>query len=326
MLKKTIHASVALLMVAILILSSLPVLADESKWEKSTFSSWSDYNIYSGKNELTNISTKLDKANLAYMLVEAFDLQMKGRPVKVVDVTESDWYYNYVQIALSHGLMELENNYFYPNQYILREEIPAYLEFLPIEYPEIDTTEYLDISEASTEHAERFERFVRAGYMSNLSTSYMFPNRIATVSDVIVSLDKMFPNVSSGIVKGSVYDGNFILKEKMTYLENTTINGDLIITQGAMEDSFVKGNFKISLVNVKVNGNIYIYGGSLYGGFFLTNVNAESINIITESPIIFRVYDSDIEEIHSNSALANFYTNVELNIVENNGEVVINPN
>ena len=60
--KKTLHICTALLLVLGLMISSLPVLADESKWEKSTFSSWSDYNIYSGKNELTNISTKLDKA------------------------------------------------------------------------------------------------------------------------------------------------------------------------------------------------------------------------------------------------------------------------
>ena len=323
--KKTLHICTALLLVLGLMISSLPVLADESKWEKSTFSSWSDYNIYSGKNELTNISTKLDKANLAYMLVEAFDLQMDGEPANIVDVTESDWYYNYVQIALSHDLMSLENGYFYPNKYILREEIPAYLELLPLEYKVVDDTEYLDIEDASEENADIFKKFVKAGYMSNLSSDYVFPNRIATVSDMIVTLDKMFPNVSNGIVKGSVYNGNFILKEKMTYLENATINGDLIITQGAMEDSFVKGNFKISLVNVKVNGDIYIYGGSLYGGFFLTNVNAKSIHILTESPTIFKITDSSIDEIYSNSELANFYTNVELNIAESKGEVSVNP-
>ena len=323
-LKKSMHGVVALLIISALIISSIPALADETKWEKSTFSSWSDYNIYSGKNELTNISTKLDRANLAYMLVEAFDLQLEGAPQRILDVSESVWYYNYVQIAVSHGLMELENDCFYPTQYVLREEIPAYLSFLPISFPDVDTTEYLDMNEVSSENADAFKEFVEAGYMSNLSTDYIFPTRIATVSDMIVTLDKIFPNVSNGIVKGSVYNGNFILKEKMSYLENATINGDLIITQGAMEDSFVKGNFKISLVNVKVNGNIYVYGGSLYGGFFLTNVKADSINVLTDSPVIFRVEDSDIGEIHNNSELANFYTNVELNIVEDNGHVVIN--
>lgn len=323
--KKSLHGIVALCLISALMVSSIPALADESEWEKSTFSSWSDYNIYSGKNELTNISTKLDKANLAYMLVEAFDLEMEGNYVRILDVSEGNWFYKYIQIAVSHGIMELdENDCFYPDEYVLREQIPAYLSFLPVSYPDVDTHEYLDINEVSEENAVIFKEFVEAGYMSNLSTDYIFPSRIATISDMIVTLDKMFPNVSNGIVKGSVYEGNFILKEKMTYLENATINGDLIITQGAMEDSFVKGNFKISLVNVKVNGNIYVYGGSLYGGFFLTNVEADSINILTDSPVIFKVSDSKIGEIHNNSELANFYTNVDLNIIEDNGQVVIN--
>ena len=323
-LKKFMQGIALVLTVCTLFAASIPALADESTWEKSTFNSWSDYNIYSGKNELTNISTKLDRANLAYMLVEAFDLQMKGPNVKIIDVSESDWYYSYVQTALSHGIMELENDYFNPTEYVLREEIPAYLSFLPLNLPENATTQYRDLEEASEENAELFAKFVNAGYMSNLSSNYSFPTRIATISDMIVTLDKIFPNVSNGIEKGSVYNGNFILKEKMSYLKNVTINGDLIITQGAMEDSFVKGNFKISLENVNVNGNIYIYGGSLYGGFILNNVKADSINILTESPVIFRINDSEVGEIHNNSELANFYTNMELNIVEDNGHVVIN--
>lgn len=319
-----VHKTFAMFIVIALLFTAIPVLADEGQWEKSTFSSWSDYNIYSGKNELSNIATKLDKVNLAYMLTEAFDLKMIGEPVRIKDVSEKDWYYNYVQIVVSHDIMELDDGYFYPTEYILREQIPHILRFLPIELPEYTTSEYLDIDEASSEYNNQFKSFVVAGYMSNLSSNYVFPKRIATISDMIVTLDKIFPNVSNGIVKGSVYNGNFILKEKMTYLENATINGDLIITQGAMEDSFVKGNFKISLVNVKVNGNIYIYGGNLYGGFFFTNVKANNLSIITESPVIFNIADSNIKTIKNNSKLANFYTNMNLNIVENNGEIKIN--
>jgi hypothetical protein len=314
----------AMFMVVTLMVVAIPVLADEGEWEKSTFSSWSDYNIYAGKNELSNIATKLDKANLAYMLVEAFDLKMIGEPIRIKDISEKDWYYNYVQIIVSHNIMELDDGYFYPTEFLLREQIPYILRFLPIELEEYTDSQYLDIEEITPKYAKYVKGFVASDYMSNLSSNYIFPGRIATISDVIVILDKMFPNVSSGITKGSIYNGNFILKEKMTYLENTTINGDLIITQGAMEDSFVKGNFKISLVNVKVNGNIYVYGGNLYGGFFFTNVKANNLSIITESPVIFNITDSKIDSIKNNSKLANFYTNMNLNIVENTGEIKIN--
>lgn len=304
--------------------SSFPAIADENQFEKSTFSSWTDYNIYAGKNELTNISTKLDRANLAYMITEAFNLQMLGEPVRIVDVNETDWYYNYVQTVVSHGIMELDNDSFKPSQYVTREQIPTYLSFLPITIPEVeDITTYVDIDDASEAYAENFKKFVAAGYMSNLSTNYVFPNRIATISDMIVILDKIFPNVSGTVSKGSVYNGNFIIKEKMTYLENLTINGDLIITQGAMESNFVKGNYKISLVNVKVNGNIYIFGGSLYGGFFFTNIMTNSVNIMTESPTIFKVVDCDLGEIHNRSSIANFYTNSRLNISEDSINVII---
>jgi hypothetical protein len=156
--------------------------------------------------------------------------------------------------------------------------------------------------------------------MSNLSTNYIFPNRIATISDIIVTLDKIFPNVSGGVSKGSVYNGNFLIKKKMTYLENLTINGDIIVTQGAMESNFVKSNYKISLVNVKVNGNIYVYGGSLYGGFFLTNVKSNGVYVLTDSPVIFKVTDCDLGEIHNNSSVANFYTNVRLELENKSSE------
>lgn len=310
-----IFATIALLFV------STPATANESEWEKSTFSSWTEYNIYSNTNELSSIATKLDRSNFAYILVEAFDLSMKGEPIKIKDVNEKDWYYTYIQIALSHNLMELKDGFFYPLEYVLREEIPHYLSFLPIQYSEKENNEYQDLEDISPEYEEIVKKFVNSGYMSNLSTEYLFPKRIATISDAIVILDKIFPNVSKGINKGSTYNGNFLLKEKMTYLENTTINGDLIITQGAMENSFVKGNFKISLVNVKVNGDIYIYGGSLYGGFIFDNIKANNIKILTDSPVIFNITDSKIEKIENNSDLANFYTNIELNIVGNDAKV-----
>jgi hypothetical protein len=129
-MKKIAFAIVCIALVFGMMITSIPAIADESQFEKTTFNSWTEYNIYAGKNELTNISTKLDKANLAYILTEAFDLEPISEPVRIVDVNESDWYYNYVQTVISHGIMPLDDDSFYPNEYVTREENPNIFEFL----------------------------------------------------------------------------------------------------------------------------------------------------------------------------------------------------
>jgi hypothetical protein len=311
-MKRLIRLTFAILLVFTI---SIPVYAKSD----NSFNSWTENNIYSGEDELTNMSKKLDRANLAYILVEALDLESTTNQTDISDVNRKDWCYSYIQTAINHKIFTLNNNKeFKPNDYVSREELIKIISFLPIKYAKFDESKntYKDLKDVDTQYVSYIKNFIASGFMSNISNEYILPKRIATISDTIDILNKIFPNINAGTTKSQVYDGNFLIKDKMTYIENITINGDLFITQGAIEKFKTKDNFKISLKNVNVKGNIYIYGGSNCGEYVFNKIKANKLIINTTDSVIFNIDNCKILEIEDHSKQSNFITNMKLNFVK----------
>lgn len=287
----------------------LPVYAADTN-NSISFTPWSENNIYAGEDERSNISIKLNKENLAYMISEAFNLTEGSKDKQISDMTPQDWSYKYVQKVVQNGIMKLDSSgKFHPSEYVKREEIPEILNFLPLKYSSVNKTDkYNDIKDIDSQYSDKMKKFLSSDYMSVVSENYILPKRIATVSDFIETLNKIFPNINTPKMKDQVYDKNFLIRNKMTYIENVTVNGDLYITQGA-----IKEDSKITLKNVNVKGNIYILGGSSHGEYIFDHIKAQNLNIEAKDNVLININNSQINKIKNKSNQAVFITNVKLN-------------
>ena len=275
---------------------------------EQSFSPWSENNIYKGEEETNTLASKLDRANLAYILVEAFDFE-PSENVRMSDVSKDHWAYTYICTAINNGIMKLDNGKFFPDQYITREEIPQYFKFLDISYPQSLDMKFKDMDKVSPEYKDMFSAFVAAGYIQALSGEYLLPQRIITITETINILNKMFPNISNKVLKNAVYDGHFIMKDNYTYLSNIEITGDMVITEGTiMKNANFANNF-ITLDNITVKGNIYIMNGSLAGKFIFKNVQANNIVIVGSNPIVINFSECNFQKFQTNASLNNIVSN-----------------
>jgi hypothetical protein len=284
--------------------------------DKITFSVWTENNIYAGLNETITLASKLDKANLAYILSEAFNLEnVSTVNIDIKDVKNTHWAYQYICNVVENDIMPLYDGFFFPDEFIEREEIPQYFQFLDLSYPSIEGLEFNDLDKVTEEYRDMFLKFVASGYIKPISDVYLRPDRNLSITETINILNAMFPNIANGSTKGKVYDGHFLMKSYVNYLGNLDISGDLIISEGVILNNSHLDNNLVTLENVNVSGNIYIYGGTTYGEYVLKNVNCDNIVILTEDPVIMSLKNVQVNEIKNNSKLSNFITNQKINIV-----------
>lgn len=283
----------------------------------TTFSIWTENNIYVGDEETSNLASKLNRENLAYIIVEAFDIETKYR-MDIQDVPKDNPFYEYICAVVATGIMPLDEgtNKFFPKEYVKREEIPQYFKFLDISYPAVGELPFKDLdsisSDMSEEDKDLFKRFITAGYLQPVSGNYLLPTRIVTITETINMLNKMFPNVPNKAFKNTIYDGHFLLKGSNTYLSDIEITGDLVITEGIILKNKNFANNEVSIDNVKVHGNIYIMNGSLLGKFSMNNVQAENIVVVGEEPIIISFENCKFEKLNLGSSLGNIVSDKEI--------------
>lgn len=71
--------------------------------------------------------SNLTRAQMAKILVNTFNLKMKGKAMQFTDVTPSNSFHNYVQILASNGITVGANGKFMPNEPVTREQFSAFL-------------------------------------------------------------------------------------------------------------------------------------------------------------------------------------------------------
>lgn len=79
--------------------------------------------VIDGSNGKMNLSSALTRAQLAKILVNAYDLKMKDAPIPFKDTPNN----KYVQILASNGITTGSNGYFMPNQPVTREHFSVFL-------------------------------------------------------------------------------------------------------------------------------------------------------------------------------------------------------
>ncbi|WP_456273199.1 S-layer homology domain-containing protein [Bacillus sp. AK031] len=107
----------------------------EDSWDNWAFSEIDDFmsaNIIDGSVSMheegypvvyVNPENQITRAQFTKMIVNALGLKPKGTPQTFSDVKTSDWFYPYVGIANSHGIITGRDGRFDPNHKINREQM-----------------------------------------------------------------------------------------------------------------------------------------------------------------------------------------------------------
>ncbi|MFC9538612.1 S-layer homology domain-containing protein [Lysinibacillus sp. NPDC056959] len=83
--------------------------------------------IIDGSNGKMDLSSNLTRAQLAKILVNTFDLKMKGTSTEFNDVSSKHYAYNYIQILASNGITKGSYGNFMPNEPVSREHFSLFL-------------------------------------------------------------------------------------------------------------------------------------------------------------------------------------------------------
>ncbi|MDD4688127.1 MAG: S-layer homology domain-containing protein [Eubacteriales bacterium] len=132
----------------------------------------------------------ITKAEFVKIVISSFGIFNPKAAVRLIDNTDTDWYFPYVSTALEYNIATIdENGYFNPNEYITREEM-------------------FEISKRAISFAEIS--------LTNKGTSITFTDEDAINPDYKASIDYMSAN---GIVAGNP-DGTLRPKANSTRAES----------------------------------------------------------------------------------------------------------
>ena len=98
-------------------------------WENSYINAWVNKWVISTTNPTFAPLRNISRAEWLKMILTLawVDFSKLEKDIQVSDVSETDWYYNYVNYALKNNLIKLDNGKFLPNQALTREELVVIL-------------------------------------------------------------------------------------------------------------------------------------------------------------------------------------------------------
>lgn len=227
------------------------------------------------------------------------------------DVADNSWYYSDVARAVYQGYIQgTGNNLMNPLGYLTREEAVVILSRLHNIQPDdnTDNLKFTDTNKISDWSLPFISYAVDKGYITGRNDNTFDPQGNITRAEIA----KILYYFAGNIVDDNIYSqlqlnddqNNTTITKPNSSLQNTSIDGDLYITQAV-------GDSVINLSNMSVDGTIIISGGHVK----LSNVWAD--NIVIKSPqndYIFLEADDnsyiDTAYIHSSASIIGDVLNI----------------
>lgn len=188
----------------------------------------------------------------------------------VPDINAKDWFYAEIRKGIQSGIVQGDaEGYVRPNDFVTREEAIVMLQraLVPIE-PVVLNKDFKDTDEISKWAKKAIVTFVKENYIKGYEDDTLRPQNYITRAEVV----KMIQNIvdvyaTFGSFSGEVH-GNVLVLGKNVTLKNITIDGDLIIAEGAkdtitFENIIIEGNLitRVELAipekNFKLKGNLF---------------------------------------------------------------------
>lgn len=168
----------------------------------------------------------------------------------VPDINAKDWFYAEIRKGLESGVIQGNaEGYVRPNDLVTREEAIVMLQraLVPIDSNSV-THEFSDSSEISEWSKDAINTFLKENYVKGYSDNTVRPKNYITRAEVVKIIENMVDVYATfGEFSGEVH-GNVLVLGKNVTLKNITIDGNLIVVEGA-------GN-TLELENIIIDGNL----------------------------------------------------------------------
>lgn len=244
---------------------------------------------------------KLTRAQMATILVRALGATEKGDISSFTDVKTSAWYYDAMAISYKMGIFRGDGaGKMNPDNAITRQEAFVVLSraFSLSSSTTSGLNRFTDSADVASWAKEGIEALVINGYVGG-SNGKLNPNANITRAEfaqVMYNLVKSYVNTDADVPTAGTVAGNVIVRGTVTKLKDITVDGDLIIGDGAY--------LNLSLENVKVSGRIVIRAK---GDFSYDGETAELILVPENSSVIISA-ESTVAKITIVSNTSSFET------------------
>lgn len=217
------------------------------------------------------------------------------------DVDTKDWFSDQTSIARKNGYMDwYERDKLNANNNITRQEVSAILTFINNIEKSNDLNDiqfYKDKLTIPKWSRGYIDAVVRKGYLKGYEDNTIRHDEEITRAEAVYMLDRVVGELISKegtygpVDETNTIDGNLTINTKAVVLQNTIINGDLILSAGIKEG-------EVELKNVTIKGQTIINGGGEnsitftncnVGKLFVLKINGR-IRVVSKESNFVKVY------------------------------------
>lgn len=254
--------TIAMVLAGAMLLPSNAFAADLSQykdfpndWSAKSLEQAIDDGLLNGSNGMIDAKGLLTRAQMAAIVSRSFGAAKTASLDDYRDVLPSAWYYSDMGKAVKMGAFQGANGLLNPDAPITREEAFTVLAraFALEGGGSATLKDFVDGGMVSSWASESVAALVAGGYVNGANGMLNLKNNITRAEFAKVITGMAASYVGAEGVSGKTVEGNVIVRESGASLSGVTVNGDLIIADGAD---------KVSLDGVKVTGRIVIRGAS----------------------------------------------------------------
>jgi hypothetical protein len=257
-------------------------------WAEKQISNWlSKSYVSTYKDGTFKPNTGITRAELASVVNKAFGFTEKDE-TNFKDVNVKDSFYDDMAIAKKAGYLKGSvNGNVNPTAFMTRQEFAIIIQrLMKLENPSVfkAINSFKDVNSFPSWSKDAIESIIAKGYMQGTPNKTFNPAGIVTRAEAITTLDRSFLHYirvtydKAGTYNTETVNGSVAINVPDVTLQNTVINGDLIIGKGVGE-----GN--VTLKNVTIKGDTIVKGGGM-NSIVVENCTLGHIVIIKEGNMV----------------------------------------
>ena len=221
-------------------------------WSAAGLRSAVQNGLLNGSNGEINGNGLLTRAQLAAIVNRAFGADKAADLSGFTDVRPDAWYHNDMAVSVAMGAFQGANGKLNPESPITREEAFAVLaRAFGLDGDASALSDYTDGGSVSPWAKSAVSALIDSGFV-NGANGRLNPRNSITRAEFAKVISGMASTFADNGLSDTV-DGNVIVRSNGASLAGKTINGDLILADGAAQ---------ADLTNVTVTGRILIRGGA----------------------------------------------------------------
>lgn len=225
-------------------------------WAQKDFQSWVDKGLISGYGKgIYKPNQEITRAEWVTLINQVFNLQEKSE-ISFTDVLKAGSHYKDIQKAVAAGYVTgYDDGSFRPQQVVSRQEAAVMLHRLFQLNASANTSAPKDVEDLPSWSQEAVLSLFGEGYLNGYSDGSFKGAKAVTRAEALRMIEKLAGEITS---KSGSYTGittqNMVISSPGVELNNSTISGNLYLTEGIAEGD-------ITLNNVTVKGKVYVSGG-----------------------------------------------------------------